>query len=94
MLGETMADVDMVVEQPATGEKGVGQVKSRSSQEEVDEFWAAVADGGFARHWLVVHTDGNKLVPPSQAVTIWTVGRVADATVRAGLVDWLLDRCR
>lgn len=94
VLGETMADIDMVVEQPATGEKGVVQIKSRSSQKEVNEFWAAVADGGFARHWLVVHTDGHKLAPPSREVTIWTVDRVADATVRAGLVDWLLDRCR
>ena len=94
ILGETMPDVDLVLEQPITGERGVVQVKSAASREELDEFADAARSMAVERAWFVVHSLGRPLVSGDQRIEVWGVAEVVRALEKAGLVDWLVDRCR
>jgi hypothetical protein len=94
VLGETMADVDIVLEQPITREKGVVQVKSRAGQAELDAFTGAARAMGCARAWFVVHTPTTALPSPNSTIEVWSRQQIAKVVQQAGLVEWLIDRFR
>jgi hypothetical protein len=94
ILGETMPDVDLVLEQPITGERGIVQVKSTAGKEELEEFADAARSMAVARAWFVVHSVRAPLVSGDQRVEVWSVEEVARALEKAGLVEWLVDRFR
>lgn len=94
VLGETMADVDIVLEQPVTREKGVVQVKSKAGRPELNAFVAAATAMGCARAWFVVHTPSSELDSPSSTIEVWSVLQIARVVQQAGLVEWLIDRFR
>jgi hypothetical protein len=92
ILGETMPDIDLVLEQPATGERGVVQVKSAAGQEELDQFDDAVRSMDVARAWFVVHSMPTMLDASDRQLEIWGIEDMARAVQKAGLVEWLVDR--
>lgn len=94
VLGETMADVDIVLEQPITREKGVVQVKSKAGRPEFNAFVAAATAMGCSRAWFIVHTPNSKLDSASSAIEVWSVPQIARVVQQAGLVEWLIDRFR
>jgi hypothetical protein len=93
-LGETQADVDLVLEQPSTGETAFVQVKSKASpsvlRDYIDRFRR---NGTHDRMFFVCHSPTGALsVDGETGLHVWAGDRLADAAVKAGLFDWLAER--
>jgi Holliday junction resolvase-like predicted endonuclease len=93
-LGGTQKDVDMIVEQPFTGETVFVQVKSRASQAVLDDYISRFdATPGTSRMILAAHTASGRLITSNRPdITIWGRTELAKAAVNAGLVEWLMTR--
>lgn len=99
VLGETEADVDLLVEQIATSERAFIQVKSRAGGRVLDDYVTRFhAFGGATRMFFVCHTPAADLVArvadPPDGVDIWLGNTLAEKAIRAGLFDWLVERIR
>jgi len=94
LLGKGQADVDLVLRQPTTGETAWVQIKSQTSQVELDDYLARFRrDGSCDRLFFVCHSTAGALSLPAQPrLHLWTAERVADAALDAGLYNWLMDR--
>lgn len=96
MLGGTMKDNDLIVEQPATGERASVQVKSLANQVVLDRSLAAVAASQLSsRFFFVCHSATGDLVAPAgmlKPVHLWNAEALATVAVTNGLTDWLIDR--
>lgn len=92
-LGKTQADVDLIIEQPATGERGFVQVKSRATQAVLDGSIAAYrASGAYARMFFVCHSPSSRLTGDGPDVHVMTGADLARRAIDAGLLDWLMER--
>lgn len=96
VLGGHMKDIDLVVEQPLTGERASVQVKSAADQATFDRCVAAFSESRTAsRFFFACHSPrGTLLAPVAEwgAVHLWGQAELAAAAVDAGLVGWLMDR--
>jgi hypothetical protein len=96
MLGGNMKDIDLLIEQPATGERASVQVKSAASQKIFNANVAAFAASDISsRLFFVCHSPSGPLDPPQMAgrhIHIWTAGIVAKAAIDNGMTDWLMER--
>jgi hypothetical protein len=93
-VGETQADVDLVLEQPSTGETAFVQVKSKAGPsallDYVDRFRRSATHD---RMFFVCHSPTGALsVDGETGLHVWVGDRLADAAVKAGLFDWLAER--
>lgn len=95
-VGGGQADVDMVLTQPTTNETAWVQVKSRSSQAELDDYLRRFRnDGSFDRFFFIYHSAPKALrIPDAANLQLWTAEQVADATLEGGLFRWLVERMR
>ncbi len=93
-VGGKQADVDLVLEQPATGETAFVQVKSKAGQSVLDDYIGRFRRGEiYDRMFFVCHSPkGESLVVDGANLHVWTGDRLADAAVKAGLFDWLVER--
>lgn len=93
-LGGTQKDVDMIVEQPFTGETVFVQVKSSASQAVLDDYIRRYdAAPGTSRMILAAHTANGKLITANRPdINLWGRTTLAKAAVNAGLVQWLITR--
>lgn len=94
-LGGKQAVVDLVLEQPTTGEKAAVQVKSRAGQGRLDTFIArADAAGTYDRLFFACHSPNGKLAAPNERddVHVWSGERLAETALRTGLVDWVMEK--
>ena len=93
-VGESQADVDLVLEQPSTGETAFVQVKSKAGpsvlQDYIDRFRRS---GDYEHFFFVCHSPKGALSTEGDSrLHVWAGDRLADAAVKAGLFDWLVDR--
>ena len=93
-VGENLTDVDLILEQPATGETAFVQVKSRAGQAVLNDYVDRFRRSGKHDHmFFVCHSPKGPLnVDDGEKLHIWAGDRLADAAVRAGLFDWLMER--
>lgn len=93
-VGENLTDVDLILEQPATGEKAFVQVKSKAGQSVLDDYVDRFRrSGAYERLFFVCHSPTSALSTGDDArLHVWAGDRLANAAVRAGLVDWLMER--
>ena len=93
-VGEALIDVDLILEQPTTGETAFVQVKSRAGQAELDDYIGRFRrSGAYDRLFFVCHTPTGRLTADwGEQVHIWVGDRLADVAVKAGLFDWLIER--
>lgn len=93
-VGETLSDVDLILEQPATGETAFVQVKSKAGQAVLDDYADRFRRSeAYDRMFFVCHTPRGALSARDTArLHVWTGDRLADAAVKAGLFDWLIER--
>jgi hypothetical protein len=96
VLGKDQADVDLILTQPTIGETAWVQIKSRTSQAELDDYLGRFRrDGSCDRFFFVCHSAAGALsLPAEPGLHLWTAERIADAAIDAGLFDWLRDRTR
>lgn len=93
VLGGTMADIDLLIEQPTLGETASVQVKSRASQAVLDEHIAYFAASGLSRTFFVCHSpDGTLNLNGAAGIHLWTGEQLAEIAVKSGLFEWLMDR--
>jgi hypothetical protein len=94
-VGENLADVDIVMEQPTTAETAFVQVKSRASQVVLDDYLARFRASGYDRFFFVCHSASGALsLPDEPNLHLFEGERLADAAVKNGLFDWLVERSR
>jgi len=92
-LGGDLKDADLIVEQPATGERALVQVKSRADGATLARYEAVYRAGGYDRLFFICHSPEGGLVPGElTGVHVWTGDELARRAVAAGLVDWLMGR--
>lgn len=93
-VGETQVDVDLVLEQPSIGERAFVQVKSHAGQRVLDDYIGRFRrSGAYDRMFFVCHSPRGVLTTNSDTrLHIWAGERLADAAVREGLFDWLVER--
>lgn len=94
VLGEGLPDVDLILSQPTIGETAWVQVKSQTSQAELDDYLRRFRrDGSCDRFFFICHSVAGSLsLPPEPRLHLWAGERLAGAAIDAGLFDWLLDR--
>lgn len=94
-LGETQKLVDLVVEQPTTGERGAVQVKSAAGQKQLEKFINAADETGlFDRLFFACHSPRGTLVVPEDRddVHVWVDEELARTALRLGLADWIIEK--
>lgn len=91
-LGGSQADTDFVLVQPATGKRGLVQIKSSATQDVVEDYGARFSESKDALPFLVCHSPAGSLRPPVARpdMLIWNGEDLARKVSEAGLVDWLL----
>ncbi|MER9163618.1 restriction endonuclease [Mesorhizobium sp. M0715] len=93
LVGQNIADVDMVIEQPTTRETAFVQVKSQAGQGTLDQYLKLFRRSGYDRFFFVCHSAHGKLSLPAEPnLHLFEGDRLADAAVKNGLFDWLVDR--
>lgn len=95
-LGGTMKDIDLMLEQPLTGERASVQVKSAADQGVLNACIAAFeANASASRFFFVCHSPRSALSISDigdRPVHLWTIQHLAFAAVDQGLTDWLIER--
>jgi len=92
-VGETQADVDLILEQPTTGETAFVQVKSKAGQSVLDDYVDRFRRAGtFDRFFFICHSPTTALAANDRDLHVWTGDRLADVAVKNGLFDWIAER--
>ena len=94
VLGGKLPEVDMILEQPTTGERASVQVKSKATQTVLDEHIANFRRSITSdRTFFVCHSPEGALSAANQpGVHLWTDDVLAGVAVKSGLFDWLMER--
>jgi hypothetical protein len=93
MLGGSMADVDLIVAQPATGERAFVQVKSRATQAVLEDYIGRFRETDYNRMFFICHSPIGQLVaPPDERIHIWANAELAAKVNSAGLFEWLIEK--
>jgi len=87
-LGGTQKTVDLEIEQPLTRERGFVQVKSRTSQAELDEYVEAFNEYGVDRMFYAWHS-GPEVTTDTPGVELMGPAEIAERAIASGLIDWL-----
>jgi hypothetical protein len=94
-LGGTLADADAYVEQLATGERAMVQVKSRADQAVLDDTMARAEHNGCDRLFFLCHSPEGSLAAEGAAqVHVWAGRKLAEKVVAAGLTSWVVAQVR
>ena len=94
-LGGTLADADLYVEQPATGELAMVQVKSRAGQAVLDDYVTRADANACDRLFFLCHTPEGDLKAGSRSdVHVWSGRTLAEKVVAAGLTPWVIAQAR
>lgn len=93
-VGGFQKDIDLVVQECATGERAFVQVKSRAGAAQLQDYIRRFDSAGtYDRLFFVCHTETDRLdAADRRDLHIWTGSRLADLTVKAGLFDWLIEK--
>jgi hypothetical protein len=96
VLGRDQADVDLILTQPTIGETAWVQIKSKTSQAELNDYLGRFRrDASCHRFFFVCHSAAGTLSLPSEPhLHLWTADHLSDAAIEAGLFDWLTNRTR
>jgi hypothetical protein len=93
-LGGTQKLVDLIVEQPTTGERAAIQVKSAASQKQLDQFINEADEAGsFDRLFFACHSPKGRLETRDRRdVHVWAGRKLAETALRLGLSDWIIEK--
>jgi hypothetical protein len=92
-VGGAQRDLDLELEQPTTQERAFVQVKSQADQSSLDRYVARFDEGNWQRMFFVCHTPKSRLTAPERPdIHLWTGRGLAQAVLRVGLQEWVLNR--
>jgi hypothetical protein len=93
--GSAQADSDLILEQAATGERAMVQVKSSADQSVIEDYADRFQRSGMDRGFLVCHSPRPAVRDPGvNRFHLWLGEGLAERAVAAGLIDWLIARSR
>lgn len=94
-VGEGLADIDILMEQPTTGETAFVQVKSKADQGVLDDYFNRFRASGYDRFFFVCHSaPGVLTLPNERGLHLFEGKALAEAAVKNGLFDWLIERSK
>ena len=95
-LGEGEVDVDLLLDNPSTGETAWVQIKSTAAQATLDDYLSRFARDGSCQHFFFAcHSPTSHLtLPAGPGLHLWTGTALAAIAVRSGMFDWLIERTR
>jgi len=96
-LGGALKDVDLIVEQAFTGERMAVQIKSKASQQVINDYARRLGErADEERIMLICHSSESGLKAPTseseRGLELMLDDDVADLAIKVGLVDWVLSR--
>ena len=98
-LGKTQKTLDLELLAPVTGERAIVQIKAQSNLKEFLEYEEKFVpmNNDYDKFFFVLHTDKNDLIRTYEenevtAVKIYLVDKVAELTISAGLVEWVVKK--
>jgi len=96
-LGGATKDVDLIVEQAFTGERMAVQIKSKASQQVIDDYAKRLGERAEdERIMLICHSSEQGLKVPAspieRSLELMLDDEVADLAIKVGLVDWVMSR--
>lgn len=97
VLGETEVDLDLLLQQAATGERAFVQVKSRAGPAVLADYLNRFEAHACERMFFICHSPSPGLAnaaPSDDRVALWFGDALAEQVMRAGLLDWLVQRIR
>lgn len=94
-LGGTLKDVDLIMEQPLTGERMAVQIKSSADQKVVNDYAERLGARTEDRLLMICHSPVGKLVAPrdseQRSLTIMAAAEIASRAISCGLTKWIID---
>lgn len=96
LLGETMKNVDLELEEPMTGDFYQVQVKSRASKADFREYIENFHGAGYRKVYFVVHSplgDWTGVQAPNN-IELLLPKQMAKKIVEFGLTNWLLKKIK
>lgn len=93
--GKTQKTLDLELYAPVTGERGIVQIKSQSTLKEFEKYQDDFAKmNDYDKFFYVVHSDKGTLsnYVNETETNLYLVDKVADLTISAGLVDWVIKK--
>lgn len=93
-LGGTIADIDLALFEPASGDRAFVQVKSQADQSTLENYIHRFDEARiYSRMFFVCHSPKGELrAPDRQNLHVWTGKVLAAMAVKTGLYDWLMER--
>jgi len=98
-LGKTQKTLDLELLAPVTGEKAIVQIKAQSNLKEFLDYEERFVpmNNDYDKFFFVLHTDKNDRIRTYEenevtAVKIYLVDKVAELTISAGLVEWVIKK--
>lgn len=93
-VGGTLKITDMDIELPSTGEQAIVQVKSETTQTELDGYVTEFNARGLQRMFYVYHTSKKPLVFADDQVVLIDQQKLSRMVLDAGLFSWLLRKAQ
>lgn len=91
--GGAQADSDLILQQAATGERALVQVKSSADEGVLEDYLRRFrAQRDMDRLFFVCHSFRGSTPPQMTGVHVWLRSEVAQKAIQAGFLDWLLER--
>jgi hypothetical protein len=92
--GGTQKTIDLDLVLPSTGERAFVQVKSRTDQQQLDDYVAQLAGREETRMFYVYHSARGAIAAADPRVILVGPRRLSAMVLQAGLFDWLITRAR
>ncbi len=89
-LGGTQKTLDLELLLPTTGERAIVQVKSATSQAQLDDYIERFGQMAADRYFYVYHTSKQDLHVRDSGILLMDAPALADQALKSGLVDWLI----
>jgi Restriction endonuclease len=91
-VGGPQKTIDIEFVLPLTNERAIVQVKSQTDQNQFNQYAESMSSHGADRAYYVYHSSHQKIDAGNSHVSLMDVSKLADCAVRAGLVDWLIEK--
>lgn len=91
-VGETQKTTDINLILPTTGERAAVQVKSHTTQSELQEYIDQFTDWDVNHIFYIYHSGAPSMCTANQQLKLIGPDRLADMILDAGLFDWLLKK--
>jgi hypothetical protein len=91
-LGGTQKTLDLELLLPTSGERAIVQVKSATSQAQLDDYIDRFGAMAAEKYFYVYHSSKQKLDAGDSGILLMDAPALADQALKSGLVNWLITK--